>query len=61
MDNDLRLELYVEDIDRSVAFYTNVLGFNAGPSEYSTYRPSNAVASASHSKRSTNLTPTIRS
>ena len=39
MDNDLRLELYVDDIERSVAFYTNALGFNAGPSEYPTYRP----------------------
>jgi lactoylglutathione lyase len=39
MDNDLRLELYVDDIERSFAFYTNALGFDAGPSEYSTYRP----------------------
>ena len=39
MDNDLRLELYVDDIKRSVAFYADALGFDAGPSEYPTYRP----------------------
>jgi lactoylglutathione lyase len=31
MDNDLRLELYVDDIERSFAFYTNALGFDVSP------------------------------
>lgn len=39
MESDLRLELYVDDIDRAVSSYTGVLGFEAGPSALRTYRP----------------------
>ena len=35
----LRLERYCDDVDRALAFYTEVLGFAALPTEYETYRP----------------------
>jgi predicted enzyme related to lactoylglutathione lyase len=37
-DGDLRLELFVEDIERSVDFYIGVLGFTRGPTT-ATYIP----------------------
>ena len=39
MTGDLRLELFYDDVDRALEFYTEVLGFTARPSDYDTYRP----------------------
>jgi len=39
MSGDLRLELFYDDVDQALAFYTGVLGFTALPSEHATYRP----------------------
>jgi lactoylglutathione lyase len=39
LSGDLRLELFYDDVDRALAFYTDVLGFVALPTEYDTYRP----------------------
>ena len=39
MTSDLRLEIYYHDVGRALAFYTDVLGFEALPTEFATYRP----------------------
>lgn len=39
MTGDLRLELFCEDVGRALAFYTDILGFSALPSDDPTYRP----------------------
>ncbi len=39
MSGDLRLELFYDDVGRALAFYTDVLGFTALPTDYETYRP----------------------